>query len=231
LGNIHADAPNRQVASTDAAQFIVDTVNLYPNQVTLVAVGRMTNLALALQRQPSIAEKVKQVVIMGGALGTNEFTGNVTPVAEANIYGDPHAADLVACAGWPLVVAGLDVTMQSLLGSQRLRRICDRVGDVGDLLWRITRHYQAFYTSRHGGDGFPVHDSVAVAYLLAPELFQVQSGPMRVITDGISRGQTIQVPADRHFPPSGWDDVEPSLGCVGVDVEGLLTLYENTVAL
>ncbi len=90
-----------------AYQFIIDTVRANPGEVTLVAVGRMTNLALALKEDPEIARLVKDVVIMGGNF---YVPGNVSPVAEANIHGDPEAADIVMTAPWKVVVIGLDVT-------------------------------------------------------------------------------------------------------------------------
>ena len=96
----------RSICST-SLQFIVDKVMAQPGKITLVAVGPMTNLALALQLEPCIAQNVREVVIMGGNVLA---LGNVSPFAEANIYGDPHAAALVFNSGWHVTTAGLDVT-------------------------------------------------------------------------------------------------------------------------
>lgn len=229
LGNIEPAAPAARAASIDAARFIVDTVSASPGEISLVAVGRLTNLALALRLDPGIAERVKQVIVMGGALGSNEHTGNVTPVAEANIHGDPHAADAVACAPWPIAWVGLDVTMNCMLHRDRQERLRDQGGEIGRFVWDISRFYEASYFDRHQVPGFPVHDSCAIAYLLAPELFTVQQGPLRVIADGISLGQTIQVPDGRTFPYAGWADTPSQTGCLAADADAVLDLYERTL--
>jgi inosine-uridine nucleoside N-ribohydrolase len=227
LGNINPDTPTRQINSGAAAQFIVDSILQNPHEITLVAVGRLTNLAAALAIDPNIAKLVKEVVIMGGALGSNEHTGNVTPVAEANIYGDPHAADRVMTAAWPLTLVGLDVTMTCIMHQPQLIKLRDAAGPAGQFIWDISRHYEDYYNRSRGVLGFPVHDSCAIAYVLAPELFDVQSGAIRVVTEGISIGQTIMVPEGRLFPPGEWHNVPVSRGCVGVAAGELLALYES----
>lgn len=229
LGNINPDTPTQKYASASAAQFIVDKVLQHPHEITLVAVGRLTNLALALRLNPQIASLVKEVVIMGGALGTNEHTGNVTPVAEANIYGDPHAADIVLTASWPLTLVGLDVTMTCVMQQAQMRHLRDRAGPAGQFIWDISRHYEDYYHRTRGVKGFPVHDSCAIAYVLAPDLFKVSSGAIRVVTEGISIGQTIMVPGGRLFPPGDWHNVPESRGCVGVDSKALLELYDSVL--
>ncbi len=227
LGNVKIDHTDSDPAPGSAAQFIVDTVMASPGEVSIVAVGRLTNLAIALDIEPRIADAVAEVIVMGGALGSNEYTGNVTPVAEANIYGDPHAADMVFTAAWPTVLVGLDVTMTCVMRRPQMQRIRGQSGDAGEFLWDITRFYENYYRERRGVLGFPVHDSCAVIYAVAPELFGTVTGALRVVAEGISRGQTILVPAERTFPPSAWDDQPHSIGCIGVDSDGVLALYED----
>jgi len=229
LGNIRAAMPTHTIGDQYAAGFIVDTVLQHPHEITVVAVGRLTNLAMALRMNPRIAGLVKQVVLMGGVLGSNQHTGNVTPVAEANIYGDPHAADIVVTAEWPVVMVGLDVTMDCVMRSERMQRIRGNAGDAGEFIWAITRHYEDYYRKTRGVDGFPVHDSCAVAYVLAPELFTLRKGALRVSTMDITRGQTVMAPADKRFPPGDWDGIPHQHGCVGVDAEALLALYERVL--
>lgn len=230
LGNIHAPAPVRTGAvDLSAAEFIVRAVLAEPGEITLVAVGRLTNLALALQLEPRIAGLVKDVVVMGGALGFGEHGGNVTPVAEANVWGDPHAADRVVTAEWPLTLVGLDVTMTCVMTEDRMQRIRDRGGAAGEFIWDISRHYERFYREQRGFPGFPVHDSCAVAYAMNPDLFRTLPGALRVVTDGIARGQTILAPEGSHFPAEDWHNVSPSRGCIEVDAPGLLELYERTL--
>ncbi len=229
LGNIQPAVPSHSIGDQYAAGYMVDTILQNPNEITLVAVGRLTNLAMALRINPDIAGLVKQVVVMGGALGSNRFTGNVSPVAEANIHGDPHAADIVVTATWPVTLVGLDVTMQCVMDSERLAALRQAAGEAGEFIWDITRHYENFYRDTHGVDGFAVHDSCAVAYVMAPDLFSVQQGTTRVVTEGISRGQTILVPDDKKFPPSAWDNIPQQQGCIGVDADALLDLYQTTL--
>lgn len=113
LGNIALPATLQATPDARPAhQLLIDLIHQQPGEITLIAVGRMTNLALALRAAPDIARLVKQVVVMGGAFGRNGHTGNVTPVAEANIIGDPVAADIAFGASWPVVIVGLDVTKE-----------------------------------------------------------------------------------------------------------------------
>src|SRR5262249_13258239 len=113
LGNIGLpDTVDAPLDPRIAHQFIIDTVKAHPGEITIVAVGRMTNLARALEEAPEIAGLVKEVIIMGGAV---DVPGNVTPAAEANIHGDPEAADAVMIAPWKVVVVGLDVTMKTIM--------------------------------------------------------------------------------------------------------------------
>ena len=108
LGNLpERAAPRGQMDPRTSAQFIVDTARKYPGEITLVAVGPLGNLAEALRLAPELPGLVREVVLMGGAVLES---GNVSPVAEANIWNDPHAADIVFTAGWPLTMVGLDVT-------------------------------------------------------------------------------------------------------------------------
>jgi inosine-uridine nucleoside N-ribohydrolase len=200
-----------------------------PGEITLVAVGRMTNLAIALRINPDIAANVKQVVIMGGALGTNGFTGNVTPCAEANIIGDPHAADIVFQADWPLTMVGLDVTMKTNMKEDFMLRLKNNGGETGEFIYQISRFYDDFHRETLGMDGFAVHDSSAIAFAIDPTLFTVGTGAIRVVTEGIAMGQTILAPADKSFPPSPWDGVPHKQICVDVDSQGLLDLYEKTI--
>lgn len=229
LGNVGLSfAPSRTPDPRPAYRWIIDTVRAHPGEVTLVAVGPLTNLALALKEDPAIAELVKAVVIMGGAFGVGGQGGNVTPAAEANIHGDPLAADLVFTAPWPVTAVGLDVTHRVLMSNADFARLRDQGGEDGDFMWQISRHYVDFYSAREAIDGCYVHDSSAVAYVIDPSLFEVRRGPVRAVTTGIAMGQTLQRPDDRDFPPGDWDGL-PSQGvCVAVDAERLLTRFMET---
>ncbi|MEL7310793.1 MAG: nucleoside hydrolase [Pseudomonadota bacterium] len=229
LGNIDPPEPKGSAGAEDAADFIVSTVNASPGDVTLVAVGRLTNLATALSRDPAIASKVRQVVVMGGALGVAGYGGNVSPCAEANIAGDPHAADQVFCAEWPLTMVGLDVTMQIVMTEDRMQRIRDQAGPAGQFVYDISRFYARFYASKGYQHGFPVHDSSALAWLVTPQAYSLQRGALRAVTEGIAIGQTIQSPENAVFPRGAWDGLPIQQVAVGVDADQVLDAYEQTL--
>lgn len=209
-----------------AHRFIIDTVRANPGEVTIVAVGRMTNLANALREDPEIAGLVKQVVIMGGAF---DVPGNVTPAAEANIHGDPEAADCIFLAPWKVVVAGLDVTGQTHMSRGFLDDMAARGGKDVELLQRVSDFYIKFY-AHAVEDGMLVHDSCACVYVVAPELFELRSGPVRVVCGGIADGQTIQKPDGMQFGPSEWDGKPSHDVMVGVQPEKVLELLSRTIA-
>jgi len=211
-----------------AHQLICDMVNAEPGKITLIAVGPMTNLALALRHDPSIAGKVKEVIIMGGAFGMNGHSGNVTPVAEANIIADPLAADEVLTANWPVAIIGLDVTHEVVMSEKHLARLQGRGGKVGDFFWNISRHYQGFYQRVAGIEGIYCHDASAIAYAIDDSLFKTRLGPVRVVQDGIAKGQTIQ---DHrylgHSNATAWSDKPAQKVCIGVDAGRVLSLFDT----
>ncbi|MCX5480492.1 nucleoside hydrolase [Kaistia geumhonensis] len=229
LGDIPLPATLRRKADPRPAhRFIIDTVRAHPGEITIVAVGRMTNLALALREDPAIAGLVREIVIMGGAFGHNGFHGNVTPVAEANIHGDPLAADEVFGGIWRITVVGLDVTQRTQMTTDYLRALARDGGEAGRFIWDITRFYVAFHHAAGVADMF-VHDSSAVAYLIDPSLFTTRRGSIRVVTDGIATGQTMLKPDEYNFPPGPWDDRPSHAVCIDVDTARLLSLYRDTI--
>ncbi|MEZ8020743.1 nucleoside hydrolase [Vibrio splendidus] len=212
-----------------AYQFIIDSVRAEPREITLVAVGPLTNLALALEAAPDIVDLVKEVVVMGGAFGENGHRGNVTPFAEANIHDDPHAADKVFTASWPVVIIGLDVTEESFFTSQYLDELRDDAGEVGQFIWDISRYYLKFYSDKVGMDGCHVHDPSAIAYVIQPSLFTSRSGPVRVVTDGPAEGMTIQKADQRTYMNDEWGLFPAQQIGVQVDSGTLLSLYRETL--
>lgn len=208
-----------------AHRFIIDMVRENPGEVTIVAVGRMTNLALALRDDPDIAVLVKEIVIMGGAF---DVPGNITPAAEANIHGDPEAADAVVTAPWPVTIVGLDVTTKTVMTRKMMADTAERGGARAEMLARISQFYIEFY-EHHVEDGMVVHDSCACIYVVAPQLFTVRSGAVRVVCGGIADGQTIQKRDGQLFPPNDWDDLPSQNVCIGIDSEAVLALLVETL--
>lgn len=224
--------PDRLETKADprpAYQYIIDSVTAEPGEITLVAVGPLTNLALALQEAPEITGLVKEVVVMGGAFGENGHRGNVAPFAEANIHDDPHAADIVFSADWPVTIVGLDVTQQSFFTNQYLNDLRDDAGEVGQFIWDVSRYYLRFYSKVVGTDGCHVHDPSAIAYVIDPSLFKMRKGPVRVVTDGPATGMTIQKYEDRRFVYDAWETCRKQQVAIDVDDKRLLQLYRQTI--
>ena len=226
LGNIGVpDIVGVPLDPRPAHQFIVDTVKANPGEVVLVAVGRMTNLANALKAAPEIAGLVKEVIIMGGAV---DVPGNVTPAAEANIHGDPEAADYIMTAPWKVVVVGLDVTLKTKMSRAELATLAGRGGEAMQLLDRLSQFYIDFYDGEVK-DSMVVHDTCACVYLVARELFTTRPGPVRVLTTGIGEGKTLQKPDGHRFGPSEWDGQPSQLVCTGIDAAAVMALVKETL--
>ncbi|HXV59324.1 MAG TPA: nucleoside hydrolase [Vicinamibacteria bacterium] len=211
---------------TNAASFIVETARKHPGEVTLLALGRLTNLALALAVEPRLPELVKEVVLMGGAVSVS---GNVSPVAEANVSGDPHAADIVFTAPWRVTMVGLDVTTRVRLTDDVLSRMAKKDPRLGGFIYRITRFYRRFYESIAVTGGFYVHDPSAVAYFVDPSLFVTEKARVRVATDGIAIGQTIAAIGPRAEEWAPWRGQPEVNVCREVDAERLVRLFETTL--
>jgi purine nucleosidase len=162
--------PRQPLESMHAVDFIVQTLRAARDaSITLVPTGPLTNIATALDREPSIAAKIARIVLMGGAMREG---GNTTPSAEFNILVDPHAAKIVFDCGRPIVAMGLDVTHQVLSTRARIRRIRD-VGNKAALATSCMLEFFSRHDSdKYGADGAPLHDPCTVAYLLKPELFE-----------------------------------------------------------
>lgn len=227
FGNIGWPAPRGEADSRSAAQFIVDQVRAAPGKVTLIALGPLTNLALALELDPGIAPLVEEVVMMGGTVHT---TGNVSPVAEANIINDPHAADAVFGAAWPVTMIGLDVTHQVLLKAAVLERIQQANPNQGDFLAQAAQCYFNFYRGAMGIDGCFFHDAATIAYALEPSLFGCRHGAIRVATEGLAIGQTMMAPEGRQFAEPGWEGRPMVKVALEVDDVRVLSLFEQTLS-
>ena len=182
--------PKKRLDPRHGVDFIVDTLRAEPEgTVTLVALGPLTNVALALIKAPDIVARVRQIVLMGGAYFE---VGNITPAAEFNIYVDPEAADVVFRAGIPLVMAPLDLTHAILSTRPRidaLRALGNRAGAaVADML----SFSEGFDLSKYGWEGAPLHDPCTIAYLLRPDLFSGRQINVSIeVESELTRGMTV----------------------------------------
>jgi len=188
-------------------------------------VGRLTNLANSLAQDPGIAAKVKDVILMGGTL---HVPGNVSPVGEANISGDPHAADLVFRATWPVTMIGLDVTTKLIMNDRILETIREDNARYGNFIYDISRFYRNFHINVDGVEGgFYVHDPSAVMYLINPDIFKLKQGPVRVVTDGIGIGQTIIATYPHHLKMKAWKDQTFTSVAIEVDEAAFFETYQR----
>ena len=153
-----------------AVDFIIETLRTEPARtVTLCALGPLTNIATAFRKAPDIVARVQEIVLMGGGYFEG---GNITPVAEFNIYVDPEAAAIVFSAGVPLVVMPLDVTHKVLTTKARVDVIRNLGTKVGHVAAEWADFFERFDKAKYGGDGAPLHDPCVIAYLLQPDLFK-----------------------------------------------------------
>jgi pyrimidine-specific ribonucleoside hydrolase len=212
--------PTVAIATPTAFELAADLLRRADGPVTLVATGPLTNIAVLLRAAPALRGRIAEIALMGGSLGE----GNTTPSAEFNVWADPEAAAIVFGAGIPIRMAGLDVTHQALVlppDIDRLEALGTRPGRVfADLM----RFFGAHHRDRYGWDGPPIHDAVAVAWLVAPELITAES--MRVdveVTGTVTRGRTV---ADR----SGRAGLAPNAEVgIGIDRAGLIDLVVDAV--
>lgn len=221
LGDVSLPEPKGKIHKQTAAQFIGDTVLKNPHEITLVVLGPQTNLALALELNPKIAELVKEVVIMGGAVNEN---GNVNPAAEANIMADPEAADKVLTASWPVVLIGLDVTRKIIMTDEYLAKIKNVKNKFGAFFYQASRFYLNFYQTHMGMNGICGHDPSTIVYLLKPDLFKTKKGVVRVMTDGLARGQTVMDQRESWYGKNSWSDLPKVQVALGVNAKGVLDL-------
>lgn len=182
----------RKAEAKNGVQYIIDTLMESEGDITLVPVGPLTNIAVAMRMQPLIIPKIQEIVLMGGAYGT----GNFTPSAEFNIFADPEAAKVVFTSGVPLVMMGLDLTNQTICTAEIIKRM-EKVGNQASQLFSdimnftLKSQYECF-----GLDGGPLHDATCIGYLICPEAFEMKEMSVEVDTNqGPCYGRTV---CDEH---------------------------------
>ena len=218
IGEIDYPLPKGKPDPRRAAQLIVDTIMANPGEITLVALGPLTNVALAVSLEPLIAKYVKEVVLMGGAANAK---GNASRVAEANIHNDPEAAKIVFNAPWSVTMVGLDVTRKTVMTPAYVENL-GTANPFTNFISRILPYYMAFYLENTGLEGLYVHDSSALAYVIDPSLFETKLVHVEVETNStVNKGLTA---VDWRLHPDG----EPNVNvCVDVDSQRFLQLYHE----
>ena len=224
MGQARLPEPAQDVKG-DAVDFLIQTLSDQPGEITLIAVGPLTNLALAEQRQPGTLQKAKQVIVMGGAIAE---TGNSTPVAEFNFYADPHAAHTVVHSDAALLLVPLDATRQVMFSESDIENQIAPLKTVAsqfvvDAVQNIIALYRQF-----GREPIVyLHDPLAVGAAIAPELLRSETLYIDIETSGdLTLGQVV---TDRRGLPPPWRLGEPVDCAMHVNAEAFLSLFLTRV--
>ncbi len=215
--------PEMPLQDGHAVDFIIDTLRREPaGSVTLCPLGPLTNIAMAFEKAPDIMERVREIVLMGGAYFQ---VGNITPAAEFNIFVDPQAAKIVFASGVEITVMPLDVTHKALVTKARndaFRAIGNRVGVA---VAEMTDFFERFDKEKYGSEGAPLHDPCVTAYLIRPDLFAGRHINVEIETmSELTMGMTV----------ADWWRVSgraPNATFMGdVDADGFFTLLTERLA-
>ncbi|URE46729.1 Inosine-uridine preferring nucleoside hydrolase [Musa troglodytarum] len=188
LGNQNFPPPKGKAIDESAATFLIEKASQFPGEVTVVALGPLTNIALAIENDPEFPKKIGQIVILGGAFCVN---GNVNPAAEANIFGDPDAADIVFTCGADILAVGINVTHQVVLTDADYEKLAQSESKLAQYLCKILGIYFSYHREAYAIKGVYLHDPTALLAAVNPSLLTYTEGVVRVQTCGITRGMTI----------------------------------------
>jgi inosine-uridine nucleoside N-ribohydrolase len=192
FGDVAWPPPTTPPQRRQAVLEIIRRVLSYPGEITVVALGRLTNLALAISVEPQVATGIQSLIVMGGAI---TVPGNITPVATANLWGDPEAADVVYRSGAKIVQIGLDICDQVEISAAQQQRVWRAKTQATQLLQALTPCLQSSYRRRdllRHADSVRYNDVPAMAYAIDPSLFTCRDVHIRIETQGeLTRGQTV----------------------------------------
>jgi inosine-uridine nucleoside N-ribohydrolase len=189
LGYAQLPEPRTRPVTQHSVDFLIEKILSAPGQITLVCIGPLTNVAVALRREPRIAQALKDVIVMGGAI---RHQGNTTPPAEFNVYVDPHAAHMVYHSGMPITLVPLDVTYQCVLTAGDVQRLQKIRSPIPRFIADSTRFYMEFHDEYQKIDGCIINDPLALALTFAPQLCDYQELYVDVdISGGVSMGNTF----------------------------------------
>jgi len=189
LGYAQLPSPRSRPIGQHGSDFLIEKIMSNPGEITLVAIGPLTNVALAIRKEPRIVQEVKEAFIMGGAI---RHEGNTTPLAEFNTYVDPHAAHIVYHSGMPITLTPLDVSYQCVLLAEDVKRIKEVASDIPPFIEAATNFYMEFHDEYQGIEGCVINDPLTLALTFAPELCNYGEYYVDVdISGGVSMGKTF----------------------------------------
>lgn len=197
MGGVTFKPINRQVEDMNAIDYLINTVNENPNEITIVAIGPLTNIAVAINKDTSFSKNIKKLIIMGGAIEE----GNITPYAEFNFYKDPHAAQIVFNSNIKeIVMLGLDVTTKLPLTEKLENTLKDINNDVSNFLFDITRTCAKYDREIEGLDGAILNDPLTIAYLIDPSIVELKNAKINIETTGEKIGKSnIELSNDSNY--------------------------------
>ena len=188
IGYARLPEPVSEPVEKHAIEFLIETILAAPGEITLVAIGPLTNIALAIRLEPRIVPAIKEIISMGGAI---RHPGNTSPMAEFNVYVDPHAAHIVYHAGLPLTLVPLDVTYQCVLTQQDVQRLLEIDSPITRFIADATRFYMSYHDEYQKIQGCVINDPLALALAFIPEFVECDDLYVDVdISGGVSMGNT-----------------------------------------
>jgi inosine-uridine nucleoside N-ribohydrolase len=235
FAGVELPASNCKADARFAPDLIIETVHKYPHEVTLIPVGPLTNIALAVSKDPSITSLVKDIVIMGGSI----TGGNVNGAAEANIYNDPEAASIVFNAGWMVTMVGSDVGERTLMTRKHLADLQSQHGLESEFVAKLADYYLTV-SEKDGHSGAAMYDPLAVATVVDPTLVTLKDMRVDVETKGeFTRGETVanrmgsyesNVLHGDHYEIDGIIPVKPNARvCLASDAPRFLQLFISRI--
>jgi inosine-uridine nucleoside N-ribohydrolase len=235
LGNVELPAPKCKADPRFGPDIIIELLHKYPHEITLVPVGPLTNIALAVSKDPSIAGLVKGIVIMGGSISG----GNSTGAAEANIYNDPEAAQIVFNAGWTVTMVGLDVGNKTLLTDRHVQQLQSSPGPLAQFSAQVGK-FMVTTGKKYGFEGAAMYDPLAMGAAIDPDVVTTQLMRIDVETRGeFTRGETVAnregynehyILAGDHYTIDRLEKLSPnSKVCVEVKPERFLEMFVSRI--
>jgi inosine-uridine nucleoside N-ribohydrolase len=213
--------PQQLLAPQSAPTLMTDLISTAPGEIVLICIGPLTNLAMAIQAAPAKMAKVKEIVVMGGAI---QAPGNVTPGAEFNLYTDPDAARLVFTSGLPITLVPLDVTQRVMLRAELIEAVVQHIGSRATRFVRdATERLFGVEQEQTGSAATPLHDPLAVGVVIDPSLVTRRPLYVEVETgNGPAQGMTI---ADRRHIRKKWKQPPNLQVCMEVDAGRFIALF------
>ena len=208
FGDLPAQSPKKPADTRQAHIYLSETIRAHSGEIILCPVGPLTNIAKLLEYDPEIVAHVQKVVIMGGS---GYAPGNVTAFAEANIWNDPHAADIVFAANWTVEMIGLDVTTKVECSPEDFVDLAKAAPDIGGFIKESANFYIRFYESVIGRKVCLMHDPSAIIAITDPDFFTYDSVPVSVIVEGEEIGRTMPMPKS-DYPDLNRPDVRIATG-------------------